>query len=185
MISSTRRAIMDSLLKLLDERPLSRISVKDIVVECGISRNTFYYHFQDLPDLIEAMVREEVDRIMQQYVDIRSLEQCLEAAMRIAGEHRQAIYHIYNSANRDIYERYLMKICEYVVSRFVDHLTMEKPVRSEDKEIIVRDYKCECFGHIVDWLNNGMSHDLEKQFLRLCELRRGQTEEMLERSRKQ
>ena len=105
--------------------------------------------------------------------------------MRIAGEHRQAIYHIYNSANRDIYERYLMKICEYAVSRFVDHLTMEKPVRPEDKEIIVRDYKCECFGHIVDWLNNGMSHDLEKQFLRLCELRRGQTEEMLEHSLKQ
>ena len=78
MISSTRRAIMDSLLKLLDERPLSKISVKDIVVECGISRNTFYYHFQDLPDLIEAMVREEADRIMQEYADIRSLEQCLE-----------------------------------------------------------------------------------------------------------
>ncbi len=45
MVSWKRSAIMESLLKLLDERPLNKISVKDIVEDCGISRNTFYVNF--------------------------------------------------------------------------------------------------------------------------------------------
>ena len=49
MASLTRKAIMDSLMKLLDQCPLNRITVKDIVEDCGINRNTFYYHFQGLP----------------------------------------------------------------------------------------------------------------------------------------
>ena len=45
MASFTRKAIMTVFLNLLDERPLSKITVKDIVDACGINRNTFYYHF--------------------------------------------------------------------------------------------------------------------------------------------
>ena len=59
MASFTRKAIMASFVKLLEERPLSKVTVKDIVEDCGINRNTFYYHFEDIPSLIEAIVREE------------------------------------------------------------------------------------------------------------------------------
>ena len=45
MASFTRKAIMDSCLRLLEERPVDKITVKDIVEDCGINRNTFYYHF--------------------------------------------------------------------------------------------------------------------------------------------
>lgn len=82
MVSWKRSAIMESLLKLLDERPLNKISVKDIVEDCGISRNTFYYHFEDMPSLIEAVVMEEVNRIMEQYSEISSMNECFDAAIR-------------------------------------------------------------------------------------------------------
>ena len=39
--SLTKRAIRASFLKLLNERPLNKITVKDIVTACGINRNTF------------------------------------------------------------------------------------------------------------------------------------------------
>lgn len=105
MTSRKRSAIMESLLKLLDERPLNRISVKDIVEDCGISRNTFYYHFEDMPALVEAVVLEEVDGIMRRYASISSMEECFDAAMQFCVGHRKAIYHIYNSANRDLLEQ--------------------------------------------------------------------------------
>ena len=56
MPSFTRNAIIASFLKLLNERPLHKITVKDIVEDCGINRNSFYYHFEDLPALVEAIV---------------------------------------------------------------------------------------------------------------------------------
>ena len=57
MASFTRKAIMDSFMKLVDQRPISKITIKDIVEDCGVNRNTFYYHFADIPALIEAIWR--------------------------------------------------------------------------------------------------------------------------------
>ena len=48
MASFTRKAIMDSFMKLVDQRPISKITIKDIVEDCGVNRNTFYYHFADI-----------------------------------------------------------------------------------------------------------------------------------------
>ena len=183
MISRKRSAIMESLLKLLDERPLNKITVRDIVEDCGINRNTFYYHFEDIPALVDAVVLEEVDRIMRQYASVSSMEECFDAAMQLCVEHRKAVYHIYNSANREMLERSLMKICEHVVTQFVDHAAQGMDIRPGDREIIIHSYKCECFGRVIDWLNSGMKDDAEAEFLRLCELRRGATATMLERSK--
>ncbi|MBR0376928.1 MAG: TetR family transcriptional regulator, partial [Lachnospiraceae bacterium] len=45
----TARAIKDAFLAELNDRPLSKISVKDISDRCGINRNTFYYHYDNVP----------------------------------------------------------------------------------------------------------------------------------------
>ena len=63
----TKDLIKKTFISLLERMPLSQISVKLIVEECGINRNSFYYHYHDLPALIEEMVREEADRIMAEY----------------------------------------------------------------------------------------------------------------------
>ena len=70
MVSKKRNAIMESVLRLLEVRPLNKITVKDIVDECGINRNTFYYHFEDISSLIEAIIIDEVDRVMKITDDI-------------------------------------------------------------------------------------------------------------------
>ena len=183
MSALTRKSIMESFIRLLDERPLNKISVKDIVEACGINRNTFYYHFSDMPDLVEAIVRDEADRIMQSYPGISSLEECIEAATKLMMDHKRAVLHIYNSPNREVYERYLLEICEYVVTVFIDGVAERKPICEQDRLAIIDAYKCECLGHIINWLNHGMSPELYDRFLRVCELRRGMTEELFDRSR--
>ena len=44
MANFTKQAIKASFMKLLSQKPLSKISVRDIVEDCGINRNSFYYH---------------------------------------------------------------------------------------------------------------------------------------------
>ena len=48
MSAYTKQAIKKSFLKLLNERPLSQVTVKAIVEDCGINRKSFYYHDQDI-----------------------------------------------------------------------------------------------------------------------------------------
>lgn len=182
MVSKKRNAIMESVLRLLDERELNKITVKDIVDECGINRNTFYYHFEDISALIEAIIISEVDRVMTQYRDITSMEECIEMAMRLVSGHKNAIYHIYHSSNRDFLERRLMEICKHAATQFVEKTAGDQAIRPEDCDIIIQSYKCELFGLVIDWLNSGMPEGFEDRFLRLCELRSGGIEMMLRRS---
>ncbi len=183
MQSLTDKAIIDSFLKLLDERPLNKISIKDIVEDCGVNRNTFYYHFNDLPGLIETIIKNDADRVTRECSGVNSLHDCLSAALQFTMSHKRAVYHIYSSASREIFEQYLMSICGYVVRIFIDNVSAGMDASQEDKELLVQFYKCECFGQIIDWLNHGMDTNTEKQFFRICELEKGMTVEMLRRSK--
>ena len=54
MSGFTKEIIARTFTELLDEKPMSKITVKDIVEHCGVNRNTFYYHFRDIPDVVEV-----------------------------------------------------------------------------------------------------------------------------------
>ena len=62
MAQTTKRALAASLKKLLKERPLDNITVKDIVEDCEVNRQTFYYHFQDIYDLLLWVFTTEARR---------------------------------------------------------------------------------------------------------------------------
>lgn len=182
MPNFTKMAIKATFIKLLNEKPLSQITVKDIVETCGVNRNSFYYHFQDIPALIEEIVTEEADRIIAQYPSIDSIETCLMAALAFARENRRAVLHIYNSTNRAIYEQYLWKVCQHVVSTYGEVAFAGKEIAESDKDVIIQFYKCECFGVVIEWMNSGMNSDMPDRVKRLCELRKGLMDKMIERS---
>ena len=181
MANLTEKAIKASALKLLNEKPINQITIKDIVEDCGINRNSFYYHFRDLPSLIEGMVTEQAEQIISEHSSINSLEECLDAAISFAMNNRKAAMHIYNSVSRDIYEQYLWRVCEYVVTTYIDNVFSESGISVSDKEVIINFYKCACFGQILDWQRNGMKSDVKKQFMRLCELKKGVIEDIAAR----
>lgn len=182
MPSFTKNAIKQSFVKLLNQRPISQITVKDIVEDCGINRNSFYYHFSDIPALTEEIITDEADRIISEYPSIDSIEEAFNAAVQFTVDNKRAVYHIYNSANRELYVQYLMQICQYVVKTYFDTVFPDAPMKDGDRELMIMFYKCELFGCVVEWLNTGMKLDICGAFKRLCVLRKGMVEEMFRRS---
>lgn len=69
----TKREIKNTFLEMLEERPLNQITVKELTQQCGINRNSFYYHYQDIPALIEEIVTENADEIIREYSSIDSM----------------------------------------------------------------------------------------------------------------
>ena len=57
MVQYTKKAIAESFLQLLNERPFDKISVVDIAEKCGINRNTFYYYYTDVFALVDDVFR--------------------------------------------------------------------------------------------------------------------------------
>jgi AcrR family transcriptional regulator len=54
----TRKFIMDSFIKLSESKEFKDITIKDITTEAMINRATFYYHFQDIYDLLDKALSE-------------------------------------------------------------------------------------------------------------------------------
>lgn len=180
--SPAREAIKAAFLRLLEERPLREITVKDIVQSCGVNRNTFYYHFKDIPALLEELITDQADRIIASQGPALSLADCLETAAGFALERRQAVLHINQSAHRDLFELCLMDVCRRVVEDYAAAAIGSVSIPPEDRVVIIRFYQCECFGQVMAWLNDGMRYDIGKQFRRLCQLGEGMTERMLRRA---
>ena len=181
MANFTKNAIKASFLKLLDEKPYSSITVRNIVDDCGVNRNTFYYHFQDIPSLLQEIVQEELERIILAYPSIQSMEDCLDVVLHFALAHRRAVLHIYQSINREVYEQYLWQTCEYATATYLDTVFPDYAISDFDREVILGYLKSECFGIVTIWLSTGMKSDIQAAFHRLCEIKRDQMEEMLRR----
>ena len=145
----TKQAIRNSFIKLINERPVAQITVKDIVEDCGINRNSFYYHYQDLPSMIEEIVLEEANEIIRQHPTVDSLEDGLDAAISFALENRRAALHLYHSSSRDIYEQYLWRVCEHVVPALINTRFSGLPLGRRAYEIIKSRYHWFCFRAVV------------------------------------
>ena len=148
MPNFTKQAIKAAFLKLLNEMPLNKISVRSIVEECGINRNSFYYHYQDIPALIEEIAKDEIDSIIAKYPTINTIDECLNLAFRFAVENKRAVLHIYNSISRDIYVRNLMDICEYVVRTYLDTAFGRDVVSEYDRAVTFGNPRIYVFGFI-------------------------------------
>lgn len=183
MSNLTERAIKESFIRLLGEKPLAQITVRMIAEDCGINRNSFYYHFQDIPTLLGEIIREETDRIIAQYPTITSLDQCVDLAFRFALEHKRAVYHICNSANRDLYETSLMNTCEYLVSTYMDTVFGRDTVSEYDRSVAVRFFKCEIFGLAYEWIGSGMKDDAIEGIHHITGICRGLSDELIRRAR--
>lgn len=178
MANFTSRAIKETFWKLLNQRPLNEITVKDIVEDCGINRNSFYYHFEDLPALVDEIIGEQVKNLIQKHPTISSVEECADAVIELVTDNRRAIYHIYNSLSRDVFERYLMDACQYIVSTYLEAEFAGKPIDPQDLNALIRLHKCACFGSVIDWLNGGMKADIADYFRRVCALQKRGLEQL-------
>ncbi len=181
MADFTKKAIRNSFLKLLNEKPLKKISVRDIVDDCNINRNTFYYHFQDIPQLTESIIKEDTERFITQYPTISSLEDCLQAIIGFALENKQAILHIYRSVSRDVYEQYQWRICEYAATTYINEILTGRNVSESDRKCLISYLKCVSFGFVIGWLESGMQDDIQTFAHRICELKLENLEEIIDR----
>lgn len=160
----TKKAIVDSFWTLLDEKPYDKITVKDIVDRCQISRNTFYYHFHDIPELLETSIKSDTDDIICTYAKLDSPFECMNYFIENCSRRKKAILHIYRSLARNYFISELEKIARYAVTRYVDIVVADQPISKEAKELVVYFYKCLFIGVILDWLESGMENDPSHYF---------------------
>lgn len=106
MPSFTKKAIMESFLHLAAKKPLDKITVRDIVDDCGINRNTFYYYFQDIYAVLEELCRHATTHLPSEQPLAVTLASFCRTLSGFAASHPQASKSLALSLGFEGLERY-------------------------------------------------------------------------------
>lgn len=185
MSKLTEKAIRKSFVRLLQTMPFDKITVKDIVQDCGINRNTFYYHYSDIYDLLRNVFETQAEEVLEEAVDDRGWQENFLNAMDFALENKKAIYHIYNSSmDRGQLEQYLRHVAGKIMSDYVRAQAKGYKVSESDLQVIITFYQNAIVGMVMQWLDDGMKKDFKKLIRRVGDLQTGNIANMLERAEK-
>lgn len=172
MYNLTTKAIKEAFLELLSKQSIDQITIKDITSRCGVSRNTFYYHYEDVTALLEEITMGEVDELIEKYPTVDSMDHGIKVATEFVLDNKTTVMHIYHSNQRPIYERCLMKLCRHVAEELVASNIPAEKLSIEDKELLISYYKCTFFGFIMDWCEGGLKPGYAESFRNLVAQRK-------------
>lgn len=158
MALSTKEALADSLLKLLSKRSFDKITVKDIVEDCGVNRQTFYYHFHDIYDLVEWIFQDAAARVAQKNLDYDDWTAGLEILMQFLQDNRMLILNAYNSINHEAVANYIKVGLRPYCAAIVEHQAAEMPdpVDPEDLEFVTDLFTLAATGLVTRWIGQQM-----------------------------
>lgn len=159
MSQTTKRALAASLKKLLLQKPLDKITVIDIVEDCEVNRQTFYYHFKDIFDLIEWMCLDEASKALNGQKTYDTWQQGFLQIFQAVQQNKPFIMNVYHSVSREQVELYLHEVTYDLMTGVIEEQAQGMSVRDEDKKFIADFYKFAFVGLMLDWIRKGMKQD--------------------------
>lgn len=180
-MNRTKDLITTEFWHILTEQPFHTITVRNIVDRCGINRNTFYYHFHDIPELLTTTLESKADEVIRSNGKLGSIQACAEPLIRMVSDNRQAILHIYQSVHRDEFLDNLDRMAIHVVTEYVDTVTEGLEIVPEDRTFIIRVCKCVLVGGILDWLRDNLRYDPMPYVIRINEALQTAERELLQK----
>ena len=156
MVKLTQKAIIQTFLNILQQKSLDKITVKDIIETAGINRNTFYYYYDDIYDLIDQIFKEETKNVLLNTTENYTFYEEYVRAASLVIENKQAIIHIYHSKSKDILFNYLEQVTSACVKKFVIKAAKDYDLSEDGIEYITYFYSNAIVGSTMHWVRNGM-----------------------------
>lgn len=169
MANYTQNLIIETFENMVEKMPFDKITVTALISECNIGRNTFYYHYGDIYDLLE----EVLVKILKKYDDAtkdNEWQDVFKLFLVSCKENKNKVYNIFNSISRDRLERYVFEAMDSVISSFVRNLASERNVSDERAEVVANIVRYSLYGYFMRFLWDGMDHDIDEGVDKLCKI---------------
>ena len=139
MPKSTKNQIMNALAELLQTKRLDDITVTELVEQCGLSRQAFYYHFSDLYGVVDY-----------------GIQQLLERTLSLLRENRTLVLNVYRAYERSYVERHVRRWAMPLVEART-RLAAQRYAVTEDQVGFMSEMLTQGLASIVlSWVDRGM-----------------------------
>lgn len=186
MASFTKFAILKVFGDLAASRPVDKITVKDITDQCGISRNTFYYHYHDIYQVLKAYVQYSAEHVIELMVEDEGEDgKAGLKEIRYLEANRELLCNLYRSAANEEVRNCRSLPARLFLIRLIESVSQGMEVQAEDKKILSAVCQYTVRGIMTSWMEeDGMlnGETLEQVLVRLDYLFKGAIREALMRS---
>ena len=162
----TKRAIVSVFRTMLKDTPFNRITIGELTKKTGINRQTFYYHFRDLYDLLLFMIEDDLLPVIADESDFST---CMLNTYDFCIQHRKMLLNIYNHIEINEINHRLKPIIEKLAGNMVDDVTSSYPLGTEDREIAISFTALMITEFIQRWIKRGMN-DKRDEFSKFADL---------------
>lgn len=166
----TKNAIETAFLKLLKDRNFEKVMVKDIVEECGLTRNTFYYYYDDTYNIIEDILERETRRMIGLLDEGISIFESAKDIFEFLEENPRIVRHLFGSAKKEEMYRYVRSMIEIVLRHYFELQTTGQKLSEQNRRALIQTGKYAVQGTIAEWLEQGMKTSLLKELEQIKEL---------------
>lgn len=157
MSNITKKAIAESFKKLIEVKSVPEITIQDITSSCGLNRQTFYYHFKDIYDLIEWIFEDDLQTAVGSHKTISNWNEGYQSLFNYCLKNKNFIIYTYNSISRKQVEQFLYKVAYSFLYKVISLEAKNYRIREEDLIYITHFYKYVFVGFLCEWIDSNMS----------------------------
>ncbi|GAA3617342.1 TetR/AcrR family transcriptional regulator C-terminal domain-containing protein [Secundilactobacillus similis DSM 23365 = JCM 2765] len=149
--TDTKLKLAQAFKTLLETMPLNKVTIDILTQRADVTRNTFYYHFEDIYALLEWTLQHDVLDQLAHYRQLNTWQGGLDVALDYIADNRQFCRHLFQSVGRDLLEQSLYAISSEMVEGVV--LDIQPDVAPFLKDAITNFYGWALVMQFVQWLN--------------------------------
>lgn len=112
MPADMKSIIADAYLELTKRKSVDKITVKDLVDACDISRQTFYYHFQDIFAVLEWLAQRALKQTLEKSKAAGTQEAAIKVFVQTVVDNYNLIQKLLRSQSREATEQLLVETVE-------------------------------------------------------------------------
>lgn len=180
----TKNLIKQEFIKLLNKKSLHNITVTEIAKQCKIERKTFYYHYENLPQLVKEIFDEELEDVIEEFNETLSWEESFISATKFILENKKVVKHMYESDYKVELEKYIFSLSGEIMKKYVERVAKDTNAQEIDIKLIAFFYQCALSSSLIQWVATDMKTDPKLVTRRLGKLMDGNILESLKRSEK-
>ena len=161
MSNLTKKALLVAFGELLEEKPFNKITITDITEKCGLNRMTFYYHFDNIYELMIWGLEMQMREVSHDYINYENWKTGYLKVFYFALERKVYIKKIFQTIEQENLEHYLNKIAERMVLAVIEDKDRERQLSEDDKLFTAQICAYVLVGILVSWVSRGMKETPE------------------------
>ena len=119
----TKKKIASSMMDLLKKKPIDKITITDITVNCNMSRQVFYRYFVDKYELINWMYEEDCGSVIYTGEEKFSLKSWLEYILNILEEKKNFYIHAIQNDSGKTFENIILNKTRFYLTNIIKYKT--------------------------------------------------------------